>query len=78
MRQLETGLAVGMEQVVTLFFKEQSRDMFPMQSPFSHNLQVRFFLLPVCLGPIIRFVDTKMTNTKSTEPHCFPPPHTHT
>ncbi len=41
MQQLETGLAVGMEQVVTLFFKEQSLSMFPAQSPFSHNLQVR-------------------------------------
>lgn len=39
-KQLEAGLAAGMDQVVTLFFKEASRDMFPSQSPFSHNLLV--------------------------------------
>ena len=39
--QLETGLTVGMHQVTTLFFKEKTMTMFPQQSPYSHNLQVR-------------------------------------
>lgn len=39
--QLETGLTVGMQQVTTLFFKEKTMGLFPQQSPYSHNLQVR-------------------------------------
>lgn len=39
--QLETGLTVGMQQVTTLFFKTKTMTLFPQQSPYSHNLQVR-------------------------------------
>ena len=41
MEMLETGLVVGMNPVITMFFKEQTRDMFPSQAAWSHQLGVR-------------------------------------
>lgn len=38
MEMLETGLMVGMNPIVTMFFKEQTRDMFPSQAAWSHQL----------------------------------------
>jgi len=38
MEMLETGLVVGLNPVVTMFFKEQTRDMFPSQAAWSHQL----------------------------------------
>jgi hypothetical protein len=47
MEMLETGLVVGMNPVITMFFKEQTRDMFPSQAAWSHQLGVRVLALAV-------------------------------
>ena len=52
MEMLETGLVVGMNPVITMFFKEQTRDMFPSQAAWSHQLGVRLLVAHSSLSTI--------------------------
>jgi acyl carrier protein len=38
-QELELGLTAGVNPVVTMFFKEKTRMMFPAQAPWSHLLE---------------------------------------
>jgi acyl transferase domain-containing protein/NADPH:quinone reductase-like Zn-dependent oxidoreductase/thioester reductase-like protein/acyl carrier protein len=38
LQELEMGLVAGMNPIITMFFKEKTRTMFPFQSPWSYHL----------------------------------------
>ena len=38
LQELEMGLVAGMNPIITMFFKEKTRTMFPFQAPWSHQL----------------------------------------
>ena len=38
LQELEMGLVAGMNPIITMFFKEKTRTMFPFQAPWSHHL----------------------------------------
>ena len=38
LEELEMGLVAGMNPIITMFFKEKTRTMFPFQAPWSHQL----------------------------------------
>jgi hypothetical protein len=40
LQELEVGLVTKMNPIITMFFKEKTRTMFPAQAPWSHHLQV--------------------------------------
>lgn len=39
LQELELGLVSNMNPIITMFFKEKTRTMFPFQAPWSHHLQ---------------------------------------
>lgn len=53
LQELEAGLMTGQNPIITMFFKEKTRTMFPFQAPWSHHLQVSHTHTPLThsLGP---------------------------